>query len=406
MINLLNDSYWKQTHATCIAQHADDWKRDRETRQRIDHNTVYHDAWTTTPVHACWKTTKDWPPVQKKRHITQLVTVPSFPPKYAPTTPSNLVQTLVEICYRRVERSPTLRITILGRLYQITRQFQIWRFDRTHHPLTCLLATFPLLTNAVYSSYYAETITPDWNVSCVAGIHNWIWHVPSVMRVNFQIFNWNWFVPSRDHQLFFLFTTPPENHQRSKISQVPSHSVYASTCLPSFVFSLSSSISHLPQQSSLEITRFSNLCASCVQHLVCERMHVLHFCPLWFQFRCVPNQQTSILLATTMSPWCLPTLPSPLLGNCSVPQSVPDCGHAISFSAMITAPLVLFRVTWSLVQSESVWTSNRLTVCPLLSLSSRISKHCWHVFCAFDKPQKSLQLSHLQSCRTLQLRTH
>ena len=43
---------------------------------------------------------------------------------------------------------------------------------------------------------------------------------------------------------------------------------------------VSSSISHLPQQSSLEATRFSNLCASCVQHLVCERMHVLHCCPL------------------------------------------------------------------------------------------------------------------------------
>ena len=26
MINLLNDSYWKQTHATCTVQHADDWK--------------------------------------------------------------------------------------------------------------------------------------------------------------------------------------------------------------------------------------------------------------------------------------------------------------------------------------------------------------------------------------------
>ena len=55
MSNLLNDSYWKQTHATCTAQHADDWRRDRETGQRIDHNTVrkYHDACATTPVHAC-----------------------------------------------------------------------------------------------------------------------------------------------------------------------------------------------------------------------------------------------------------------------------------------------------------------------------------------------------------------
>ena len=55
MINLLNDSYWKQTHATCTVQHADDWKRDRETGQRIDYNTVrkYHDACATTPVHAC-----------------------------------------------------------------------------------------------------------------------------------------------------------------------------------------------------------------------------------------------------------------------------------------------------------------------------------------------------------------
>ena len=57
MVNLLNDSYWKQTHATCTAQHTDDWQRDRETRQRIDHNTVrkYHDACATTPVHACWR---------------------------------------------------------------------------------------------------------------------------------------------------------------------------------------------------------------------------------------------------------------------------------------------------------------------------------------------------------------
>ena len=62
--------------------------------------------------------------VQKKRHITQQVTVPKFPPEYVPTSPSRLVPTIVEICCRRVERSLMLRITILGRLYQIPDNFK------------------------------------------------------------------------------------------------------------------------------------------------------------------------------------------------------------------------------------------------------------------------------------------
>ena len=37
---------------------------------------------------------------------------------------------------------------------------------------TCLLATLPLLTNAVYSSYDAGTIKPSRDVTCMAGIQN------------------------------------------------------------------------------------------------------------------------------------------------------------------------------------------------------------------------------------------
>ena len=40
------------------------------------------------------------------------------------TSSSRLVPTLVEICCRRVERSLMLRITILGRLYQIPDNFK------------------------------------------------------------------------------------------------------------------------------------------------------------------------------------------------------------------------------------------------------------------------------------------
>ena len=48
-------------------------------------------------------------------------------------------------------------------------------FHQQYAPLTafqtCLLATLPFLTNAVYSSYDAGTIKPSENVTCMAGIH-------------------------------------------------------------------------------------------------------------------------------------------------------------------------------------------------------------------------------------------
>ena len=116
----------------------------------------------------------------------------------------------------RVERSHMLRITILGHLYQITRQFQIWRFVHTLHPLTCLRAMFSLLTNVVYSSYDAGTITPNWNVSCLTGTHNWSWHAPSAMPVHFQMFNGiGLFLFVAINSLSrFPFTTLPETHQQ------------------------------------------------------------------------------------------------------------------------------------------------------------------------------------------------
>ena len=203
MINLLNDSYWKQTHATCTAQHADDWKRDRETRKRIDHNTVgkYHDACATTPVHACWRKNNKRPATRPEEtshnsigHSTQVSTR---------IRTHNSFQSRANACRDLLQKSWT---------FAHTPHYNSWMFVPDHP--TCLSTTFPLLTNAVYSSYDAETITPNWNVSYVTGIHNWIWHAPSAMRVHFQIFNWNWFVPSRGHQLFVSFTTPPETHQR------------------------------------------------------------------------------------------------------------------------------------------------------------------------------------------------
>ena len=87
-----------------------------------------------------------------------------------------------------------------------------------------------------------------------------------------------------------------------------------------------------PEALSLAATRFSKLCASCVQHLVYGRMHAPCCCPLGFQFHGVPYQQTSTLLATTVPPWCLLTLPLPLLRNCWMPlKPDPHYEHAISF---------------------------------------------------------------------------
>ena len=72
------------------------------------------------------KSTKDRPHIQRKRHITQQVTVSRFPP-----------------AIRTVDCFPDV----------------------------CLLAP-SFLTNAVYSSYDQGTIKPRRNVTCMAGIHN------------------------------------------------------------------------------------------------------------------------------------------------------------------------------------------------------------------------------------------
>ena len=134
MINLLNDSYWKQTHATCTTQHTDDWKRDSETRQRIDHHTVrkYHDACATT-VHTCWrKTTKDRPHIQKKRHMTQKVTVSRFPPAIRtldcfPDVFACNVTTLDQCCVlivRRRNNQPSRNVTCMSGIHNSIQQTQ------------------------------------------------------------------------------------------------------------------------------------------------------------------------------------------------------------------------------------------------------------------------------------------
>ena len=79
--------------------------------------TLFENITTLAQLHqftrAEGKTKNNRSNIQKKRDITQKVTVPRFPPEYAPTTPSSLVPTLVEICCSRVERSLMLRITSL-----------------------------------------------------------------------------------------------------------------------------------------------------------------------------------------------------------------------------------------------------------------------------------------------------
>ena len=58
--------------------------------------------------------------------------------------------------------------------------------------LTCSLATLPILTNAVYSSYDARKLhqIETWlDVTCMAGKLNWSWHAPSAMRVHYCIHN-------------------------------------------------------------------------------------------------------------------------------------------------------------------------------------------------------------------------
>ena len=274
MINLLNDSYWKQTHATCTAQHADDWKCDRETGQRIDHNIVrkYHDASATTPVHA------------RRRKINKGQAT------YPEETSHNSIGHGIQVT------------TINTHLWLLSR-----RFCLHHHswPMLCTHRTTQEQSNRIDTWRAWLEYTIEFNTH------------PHPCEYTFEF--------STGIGLYCL------SSYALGVCVNMSAKFYALTCLPSSVFSVSSSLSHLPQQSSLEATRFSNLCASCVQHLVYGRMRVPRCCPLWFQFHSVPSQQTSALFATTVLPWCLPTLPSPLLHNCSMPlKPDPDCEHAIS----------------------------------------------------------------------------
>ena len=70
-----------------------------------------------------------------------------------------------------------------------------------------------------------------------------------------------------------------EDRSTAKMPPIPSHSVFASTCPPNSALSGSSSISHIPLQSSLEATRLKGLCASCVQLPDDGSMPAPHYCP-------------------------------------------------------------------------------------------------------------------------------
>ena len=140
----------------------------------------------------------------------------------------------------------------------------------------------------------------------------------------------------------------------------------------------------------LKPIRSSNLCASCVQHLVCGRMRVSRCCPLWFQFHSVPNHKTSTFLASSMPRWFFPTLPLPLLRNCSMPlKPDPDCGHTISCFLPWSPHHSCFSV--SLDHSPSQSCVDFQSFDQLFSSVIVVThlEHNWHVFRAFDAPQKS-----------------
>ena len=181
---------------------------------------LFENITTLAPLHQITRaerTTEDRPHNQKKRHISQKVTLSRFPPAIHSTDCSQdvftcNVTTLDQCC-----------VLIVRRRNNQTK----WRRD-----------------------------VHGWNTQ-LNSTH------PSAMGVHFRIHNWNRFVLFRGHQLLVSYP-------------VPSHLVYASTCLPGSVFSVSSSISHLPQQSCLEATRFSNLCVS-MEECVCRTTVHLDF---------------------------------------------------------------------------------------------------------------------------------
>ena len=310
MIKLLNDSYWKQTHATCTAQHTDDWKRDRETWQRIHLNIVrkYHDAYATISVHAC----------RRKNNKGQA----TYPEETSHNSTGYGIQVSTSnthpwllsrrVCLQRYHSWPMLcahRTT-----QKQSNRIETWRAWLEH--------TIEFNTSPQPCEYTFEFSTGT-GLYCLVAIN------------------------SLSHSLQLLRLINGRNISSSFVLGVCDN-MSVKFCVLDIFFTPAP-----PQQSSLEVKRLSNPFASCVQHLVYGRMHVPRCCPLWFQFHSVPIQQTSTPLATTVPPWCLPTLPSPLLHNCSMPLK-PDPDYELQPHAFCHEPLVLFRVTWSLAQSESV----------------------------------------------------
>ena len=359
MINLLNDTNWKETHATCSVQHADDLKRDRETRQRIVHNTVPKKITRVSQLHQFTHADgrKNKRPATHPEetspnsigHGTQISTR---------TRTHNSFQSRANACRDLLQKSWTFAPASHHNSWTFVPDhptISIWRFDHTFHPLTCLLATFPLLTNVEYSSYDAGTITPNWNVSCMDGIHNGIQHAPSAMRVHFSNFQL---------ELVCTFSWPsthcPVHHtswdsSTVRISLVLSHLVYASACLPSLcsLYLLQSHTSRSIKSCSHKILEavcfmrptprlWKNACAVLLPTLIS-----ISWCPIPTNINTSCNNSASLMPSDAAI-----TSASQLLNATEAWPSLWACN--LILSAMITAPLLLCRVTWSLAHSESV----------------------------------------------------
>ena len=276
-----------------------------------------------------------------------------------------------------------LRITILGRLYQITRQFPIWRYDRTLHPLTCLLATFPLLTNAVYSSYDAGKTKPNRDLTCMAGIPNWSQHAPSAMRVHFRIHNRLW--PINGRKTSSSFTPGVCVNMSAKFCVLD---IFFNLTPPAAIKSWSHKI-HASNTSSMEecVCRTAvHLDFTFIVSQTSKRQHLLQQqCLLDTFWRC-----HHFRLTTAQRHWSLTT-------------TVSMQPHAFCHDHRTTRAFLCRLITCPVRVCVDFQSLDQLFSPPVITVTHL--KHGRHVLCALDVSQKSFQFSHLQRFRIFQLRT-